>query len=105
MEVILLENIIKLGKIGDLVKVRNGYGRNFLHKQGKALRFNKENLDFVNKNKVSQKQEVKLSIINTLPRVILEFSSLLFVIIFIAINITSYSNFFMTLIYFGLGFI
>ncbi len=49
--------------------------------------------DFVNKNKVSQKQEVKLSIINTLPRVILEFSSLLFVIIFIAINITSYSNF------------
>ena len=49
--------------------------------------------DFVNKNKVSQKQEAKLSIINTLPRVILEFSSLLFVIIFIAINITSYSNF------------
>ena len=34
MEVILLENIIKLGKIGDLVKVRNGYGRNFLLKTG-----------------------------------------------------------------------
>ena len=33
------------------LKVKNGYGRNFLLKQGKALRFNKENLDFVNKKK------------------------------------------------------
>ena len=30
---------------------KNGYGRNFLLKQGKALRFNKENQDFVNKKK------------------------------------------------------
>ena len=51
MEVILLENIINLGKIGDKVLVKNGYGRNFLLKQGKALRFNKENQDFVNKKK------------------------------------------------------
>tara|TARA_B100001059_G_C17809371_1_gene571290 strand:- start:1316 stop:1771 length:456 start_codon:yes stop_codon:yes gene_type:complete len=51
MEVILLENIIKLGKIGDQVKVKNGYGRNFLLKAGKALRANKENLDLVNKKK------------------------------------------------------
>ena len=51
MEVILLENIIKLGKIGDKVKVKNGYGRNFLLKAGKALRANKENLDLVNKKK------------------------------------------------------
>tara|TARA_B100000242_G_scaffold245125_1_gene185571 strand:+ start:94 stop:549 length:456 start_codon:yes stop_codon:yes gene_type:complete len=51
MEVILLENIINLGNIGDKVKVKNGYGRNFLLKQGKALRFNKENLNFVNKKK------------------------------------------------------
>ena len=51
MEVILLENILKLGNIGDKVKVKNGYGRNFLLKKGKALRFNKENLDFVNKKK------------------------------------------------------
>ena len=49
MEVILLENIIKLGKIGDLVKVRNGYGRNFLLKNKKALRANKENIALVNK--------------------------------------------------------
>ena len=52
MDIILLENIINLGKIGDKVQVKNGYGRNFLLKQGKALRYNKENLEFVNKKKV-----------------------------------------------------
>ena len=51
MEVILLENIINLGNIGDKVKVRDGYGRNYLLKQGKALRFNKENQDLVDKQK------------------------------------------------------
>tara|TARA_Y100001958_G_C21019110_1_gene396336 strand:- start:149 stop:604 length:456 start_codon:yes stop_codon:yes gene_type:complete len=51
MEVILLENILNLGNIGDKVKVKNGYGRNFLLKTGKALRFNKENQNFVNKKK------------------------------------------------------
>ena len=51
MDIILLENILNLGKIGDKVKVKNGYGRNFLLKYGKALRFNKENLDLVNKKK------------------------------------------------------
>ena len=51
MELILLENIINLGNIGDKVKVKNGYGRNFLLKQGKALRYNKENLEFVSKKK------------------------------------------------------
>ncbi len=51
MEIILLENILNLGNIGDKVTVKNGYGRNFLLKQGKALRFNKDNLEFVNKKK------------------------------------------------------
>ena len=51
MEVILLENILNLGSIGDKVKVKNGYGRNFLLKTGKALRFNNENENFVNKKK------------------------------------------------------
>ena len=37
MEIILLENILNLGNIGDKVTVKNGYGRNFLLKQGKAL--------------------------------------------------------------------
>jgi len=51
MEIILLENILNLGSIGDKVRVKNGYGRNFLLKQGKALRFNKDNQNFVDKKK------------------------------------------------------
>ena len=51
MEIILLENILNLGSIGDKVKVKSGYGRNFLLKQGKALRFNKDNQELVNKTK------------------------------------------------------
>ena len=51
MEIILLENILNLGKIGDKVVVANGYGRNFLLRKGKALRFNKKNQEFVDKKK------------------------------------------------------
>ena len=51
MEIILLENILNLGNIGDKVVVKNGYGRNFLLKKGKALRFNNENMEYVNKKK------------------------------------------------------
>jgi len=51
MEIILLENILNLGNIGDKVKVKDGYGRNYLLKQGKALRYNKENRDLVDKQK------------------------------------------------------
>ena len=57
MEIILLENIINLGNIGDKVKVKNGYGRNYLLKKGKALRFNKENFDLVNKKKDELKRK------------------------------------------------
>lgn len=51
MEIILLENIFNLGKVGDKVNVKNGYGRNFLLKQGKALRFSEENEKYVIKQK------------------------------------------------------
>jgi large subunit ribosomal protein L9 len=51
MEVILLENILNLGSIGDRVEVKPGYGRNYLLKKGKALRFNQENLNYVHKKK------------------------------------------------------
>ena len=44
MEVILLERIEKLGQMGDIVKVKPGFARNYLLPQAKALRSNKENL-------------------------------------------------------------
>ena len=53
MKVILLENISKLGKIGDLVSVKNGFARNYLLKKNKALRANKENLEFFEKEKIN----------------------------------------------------
>tara|TARA_B100000780_G_scaffold268290_1_gene226100 strand:- start:450 stop:905 length:456 start_codon:yes stop_codon:yes gene_type:complete len=52
MQVILIENILKLGKIGDQVEVKNGFARNYLLRQGKALRASKENIEFVSKKKV-----------------------------------------------------
>ena len=51
MEVILLENIKSLGKIGDVVSIKRGYGRNYLIKYGKALKASKENIEIVNKKK------------------------------------------------------
>ncbi|MEM8656473.1 MAG: 50S ribosomal protein L9, partial [Pseudomonadota bacterium] len=44
MEVVLLERIAKLGQMGDVVNVKQGYARNFLLPQGKALRANPGNL-------------------------------------------------------------
>ncbi|MGZ8325477.1 MAG: 50S ribosomal protein L9 [Rhodoplanes sp.] len=43
MEVILLERIAKLGQMGDVVRVKDGYARNFLLPGGKALRATKDN--------------------------------------------------------------
>ncbi|HEY0085864.1 MAG TPA: 50S ribosomal protein L9, partial [Allosphingosinicella sp.] len=43
MDVILLERIEKLGAIGDVVTVKNGFARNFLLPNGKALRANESN--------------------------------------------------------------
>ncbi len=45
MEVILMENVARLGRVGSVVKVRNGYGRNYLIPQGKAVRATKANLE------------------------------------------------------------
>lgn len=44
MDVILLERIARLGQMGDTVKVKDGFARNFLLPQGKALRANEANL-------------------------------------------------------------
>lgn len=43
MEIILLERIPRLGQMGDVVKVKDGFARNFLLPQGKALRANEAN--------------------------------------------------------------
>src|SRR5258708_24931998 len=43
MEVILLERVAKLGQMGEVVRVRDGYARNFLLARGKALRATKDN--------------------------------------------------------------
>ena len=45
-EIILLERVEKLGKMGEIVKVKPGFARNFLLPQRKALRATKENLAF-----------------------------------------------------------
>jgi len=44
MEVILLDKVRNLGNLGDKVKVRNGYGRNFLIPQGKAVLATADNM-------------------------------------------------------------
>ncbi len=61
MEVILLENIKKLGTIGQKVKVKDGYGRNFLIKKNKALLANKKNMEIFNKRKdeITKKNELE----------------------------------------------
>ena len=53
MEIILLESFDKLGKIGDVVTVKNGFARNFLLPQKKALRANKSNKEYYEKIKNS----------------------------------------------------
>jgi len=74
MEVILLENIKNLGKIGSKVKVANGYARNFLLKHKKALVASKENLEIFEKkkdelNKINQNQkEAALKIKKTIDK-------------------------------------
>ena len=61
MQVILLENIKNLGKIGDIVKVKRGYARNYLVKFEKALNASKENIHIVdNKKKLLNKKDLEL---------------------------------------------
>ena len=51
MKVILTTNIKKIGKIGDLVEVKDGFARNFLFPNQMALRENKKNLEYYEKIK------------------------------------------------------
>ena len=51
MKVIITTNIKKLGKIGELVKVKDGYARNYLFPNKMALRENKKNIEYYEKIK------------------------------------------------------
>ena len=57
MEIILLESFDKLGKIGDVVNVKDGFARNFLLPQKKALRANKSNKEYYEKIKSSLQEK------------------------------------------------
>ena len=57
MNIILTEKINNLGKLGDTVNVKDGYARNFLLPQGKAIRATKENLEIFSKEKTKREAE------------------------------------------------
>ena len=62
MEIILLQKISKLGNMGDTVRVKQGFGRNFLIPTGKALRATKENKAFFEETKAKLLEENKEAI-------------------------------------------
>ena len=64
MKIILTTNIKKLGKIGDLVNVKDGYARNFLLPKKMALRENKKNLEYYE----GIKEEIKIKENNKLEQ-------------------------------------
>ena len=64
MKVILTTNVKKLGKIGELVNVKDGYARNFLLPKKMALRENKKNLEYYEKIK----EEIKINENNKLEQ-------------------------------------
>ena len=57
MEIILLERVEKLGKLGDVVTVKSGYARNFLLPTGKALRASKANLEKFETERLEREQK------------------------------------------------
>ena len=62
MDIILLQKISKLGNMGDTVRVKQGFGRNFLIPTGKALRATKENKAFFEETKAKLLEENKEAI-------------------------------------------
>ena len=94
----VLKNVIKnMGIVAREHRIfsHNSISQGFLNIKFIKIMNNEPDIinDFTNKHRISQKQESKLFIINTLPRIILEFSCLLFIIFFIALNITSEYSF------------
>ena len=59
MNVILLDNVENLGNVGDLVKVKAGYGRNFLLPQGKAALATPENMKAIESRRAELEKHAK----------------------------------------------
>ena len=79
MKVILTTNIKKLGKVGDLINVKNGFARNFLFPQKKALRNTKNNKEYFDKIrdeinvKEAKNKDKALKLLNNLKDLKIEF--------------------------------
>ena len=57
MNIILTEKVNNLGNLGDIVKVKPGYARNYLLPQGKAIRATKENIKIFEKERSKREEE------------------------------------------------
>ena len=68
MNVILLDNVENLGKIGDLVKVKPGYGRNYLLPQGKAALATPENIKQIETRRVELEKAAAEELANARSR-------------------------------------
>ena len=79
MKVILTTNIKKLGKVGDLINVKDGFARNFLFPQKKALRNTKNNQEYFDKireeinAKEAKNKDNALILLNNLKDLKIEF--------------------------------
>lgn len=82
MELILKETIDSLGRQGDLVKVKPGYGRNYLLPQGKAVLATASNLEILEQNKATiqaqleEEKKIAEKLSRKLAAITLEFSEL-----------------------------
>ena len=72
MKVILLENLRKIGSIGDVINVKRGFARNYLISNKKALYASKENIKQVEKIKIelnTKDQEKKKNVNNIFEKI------------------------------------
>ena len=75
MEIILLDEIDNLGNVGDVVKVKPGYARNYLFPKGLAVRSSKRNLAFVEEKrknielKIAKEEQASQAIFDSLKNV------------------------------------
>ena len=81
MEVILLEKVAQLGDPGDLVKVKAGYGRNFLIPTGKAVRADEQNKAEYEKRKdallsaEAQRKEAAIKLADSMESLVISISA------------------------------